>query len=35
MNKTEYAVQYAKKGLSVIPLYPDSKIPTMKHKDTN
>lgn len=33
MNKTEYAVQYAKKGLSVIPLYPDSKIPTMKHKD--
>lgn len=33
MNKTDYAIQYAKKGLFVIPLYPDSKIPTMKHRN--
>lgn len=33
MNKTDYAIQYAKKGLYVIPLRENSKIPTMKHKD--
>lgn len=33
MNKADYAIQYAKKGLYVIPLRENSKIPTMKHKD--
>lgn len=33
MNKTDYAIQYAKKGLFVISLRENSKIPTMKHKD--